>query len=195
PYARHRAPHPSPTRRSSDLGPPSRRPPASSWRSASPTTSPAPRRPRWTRTATAGSARTRSSGPSPATSPSPSRPPAVRCPAPGRGTVTPRGVRGLLERRFGPGALAGRGRRRRTAAAGPAVVARARRGRVLRAAAAGGRRRGRPRTAGGGPAFGEAGRALLPGPLIATHLAAGTVPGAATGETVVAAVDGGLVEW
>src|SRR5690606_7762829 len=54
---------------------------------------------------------------------------------------------------------------------------------------------GRPRTAGGGPAFGEAGRALLPGPLIATHLAAGTVPGAATGETVVAAVDGGLVEW
>src|SRR5690606_18827370 len=87
------------------------------------------------------------------------------------------------------------GRCRRTAAAGPAVVARARRGRVLRAAAAGGRRRGRPRTAGGGPAFGEAGRALLPGPLIATHLAAGTVPGAATGETVVAAVDGGLVEW
>src|SRR5690606_19813592 len=95
-----------------------------------------------------------------------------------------------LERRFGPGALAGRGRCRRTAAAGPAVVARARRSRVLRAAAAGGRRRGRPRTAGGGPAFGEAGRALLPGPLIATHLAAGTVPGAATGETVVAAVDG-----
>ncbi|MGW0631111.1 acyl-CoA dehydrogenase family protein [Streptomyces sp. NPDC002758] len=44
-------------------------------------------------------------------------------------------------------------------------------------------------------AFEEAGRALLPGPLLATHLAAGTVPGAATGETVVAAVDGGLVEW
>ncbi|MFD5162208.1 acyl-CoA dehydrogenase family protein [Streptomyces hawaiiensis] len=43
--------------------------------------------------------------------------------------------------------------------------------------------------------FEEAGRALLPGPLIATHLAAGAVPGAATGETVVAAVDGGLVEW
>lgn len=43
--------------------------------------------------------------------------------------------------------------------------------------------------------FEEAGRALLPGPLIATHLAAGDVPGAATGETVVAAVDGGLVEW
>ncbi|WP_406008317.1 acyl-CoA/acyl-ACP dehydrogenase [Streptomyces sp. NBC_00637] len=45
-------------------------------------------------------------------------------------------------------------------------------------------------------AFEEAGRALLPGPLVATHLAAGHVPGAAEGETVVAAVDaGGLVEW
>jgi alkylation response protein AidB-like acyl-CoA dehydrogenase len=44
-------------------------------------------------------------------------------------------------------------------------------------------------------AFEEAGRALLPGPLVATHLAAGRVPGAATGETVVAAVDGELVEW
>ncbi|MFE9610230.1 acyl-CoA dehydrogenase family protein [Streptomyces sp. NPDC006012] len=44
-------------------------------------------------------------------------------------------------------------------------------------------------------AFEEAGRALLPGPLVATHLAAGTVPGAATGETVVTAVDGPLVEW
>ncbi|MGP4044187.1 acyl-CoA dehydrogenase family protein [Streptomyces sp. 2A115] len=44
-------------------------------------------------------------------------------------------------------------------------------------------------------AFEEAGRALLPGPLVATHLAAGEVPGAATGETVVAAVDGTLVEW
>ncbi|GGQ62085.1 acyl-CoA dehydrogenase family protein [Streptomyces asoensis] len=44
--------------------------------------------------------------------------------------------------------------------------------------------------------FEEAGRALLPGPLVATHLAAGRVPGAADGETVVAAVDGGgLVEW
>ncbi|MCM1969877.1 MULTISPECIES: acyl-CoA dehydrogenase family protein [Streptomyces] len=43
--------------------------------------------------------------------------------------------------------------------------------------------------------FEEAGRALLPGPLVATHLAAGTVPGAATGETVVTAVDGALVEW
>ncbi|MCT7355136.1 acyl-CoA/acyl-ACP dehydrogenase [Streptomyces sp. 15-116A] len=44
-------------------------------------------------------------------------------------------------------------------------------------------------------AFEEAGRALLPGPLVATHLVAGSVPGAATGETVVAAVDGPLVEW
>ncbi|MFD4525390.1 acyl-CoA dehydrogenase family protein [Streptomyces sp. NPDC058470] len=44
-------------------------------------------------------------------------------------------------------------------------------------------------------AFEEAGRVLLPGPLVATHLAAGTVDGAATGETVVAAVDGQLVEW
>ncbi|MET9845761.1 acyl-CoA dehydrogenase family protein [Streptomyces ossamyceticus] len=44
--------------------------------------------------------------------------------------------------------------------------------------------------------FEEAGRALLFGPLAATHLAAGVVPGAATGETVVTTVGGGgLVEW
>ncbi|MER5889993.1 acyl-CoA dehydrogenase family protein [Streptomyces sp. NPDC001941] len=43
--------------------------------------------------------------------------------------------------------------------------------------------------------FEEAGAALLPGPLAATHLAAGRVPGAATGESVVTAVDGALVEW
>ncbi|MER7048989.1 acyl-CoA dehydrogenase family protein [Streptomyces jumonjinensis] len=43
--------------------------------------------------------------------------------------------------------------------------------------------------------FEEAGRALLPGPLVATHLAAGTVPGAASGERVVTRVDGGLVAW
>ncbi|MGW2818422.1 acyl-CoA dehydrogenase family protein [Streptomyces sp. NPDC001415] len=43
--------------------------------------------------------------------------------------------------------------------------------------------------------FEEAGRALLPGPLVATHLAAGTVEGAATGESVVTRVDGGLVAW
>ncbi|MGW0712553.1 acyl-CoA dehydrogenase family protein [Streptomyces sp. NPDC002643] len=44
--------------------------------------------------------------------------------------------------------------------------------------------------------FEEAGRALVPGPLAATHLAAGSVPGAAAGEAVVTAVGpGGLVEW
>ncbi|MEU2998128.1 acyl-CoA dehydrogenase family protein [Streptomyces sp. NPDC006995] len=40
--------------------------------------------------------------------------------------------------------------------------------------------------------FEEAGRALLPGPLVATHLAAGRVKGAAVGEAVVTAVDGEL---
>lgn len=43
--------------------------------------------------------------------------------------------------------------------------------------------------------FEEAGRALLPGPLVASHLAAGIVPGAATGEVVVTAADGDVVEW
>ncbi|MFF1507907.1 acyl-CoA dehydrogenase family protein [Streptomyces sp. NPDC058326] len=43
--------------------------------------------------------------------------------------------------------------------------------------------------------FEEAGRALLPGPLVATHMAAGAVPGAAEGETVVTSVDEGLVPW
>ncbi|WP_458244397.1 acyl-CoA dehydrogenase family protein [Streptomyces sp. MAI_2237] len=43
--------------------------------------------------------------------------------------------------------------------------------------------------------FEEVGRALVPGPLVATHLAAGEVPGAAEGEVVVAAADGRLVEW
>ncbi|QSY47150.1 MULTISPECIES: acyl-CoA dehydrogenase family protein [Streptomyces] len=43
--------------------------------------------------------------------------------------------------------------------------------------------------------FEEAGRALLPGPLAATHLAAGLVPGAADGATVVTALEGdGVVE-
>ncbi|MFI2211986.1 acyl-CoA dehydrogenase family protein [Streptomyces sp. NPDC020141] len=41
----------------------------------------------------------------------------------------------------------------------------------------------------------EAGRALLPGPLVATQLAAGTVGGAAEGRTVVTRVDGTLVTW
>ncbi|MFF0055140.1 acyl-CoA dehydrogenase family protein [Streptomyces microflavus] len=39
--------------------------------------------------------------------------------------------------------------------------------------------------------FEEAGRALLPGPLVATHLAAGLVKGAAEGEAVVTASEGG----
>ncbi|MFJ7984925.1 acyl-CoA dehydrogenase family protein [Streptomyces sp. NPDC096351] len=43
--------------------------------------------------------------------------------------------------------------------------------------------------------FEEAGRALLPGPLVATHLAAGTVPGAAEGTVVVTAASEGLVPW
>ncbi|MEU6703320.1 acyl-CoA dehydrogenase family protein [Streptomyces wuyuanensis] len=43
--------------------------------------------------------------------------------------------------------------------------------------------------------FEEAGRVLLPGPLVATHLAAGTVPGAGDGTTVVTRADGGLVPW
>ncbi|WP_156725034.1 acyl-CoA dehydrogenase family protein [Streptomyces apocyni] len=43
--------------------------------------------------------------------------------------------------------------------------------------------------------FEEAGRVLLPGPLVATHLAAGEVPGAASGETVVTEVSRGLVPW
>ncbi|NUS75008.1 MAG: acyl-CoA dehydrogenase family protein, partial [Streptomyces sp.] len=43
--------------------------------------------------------------------------------------------------------------------------------------------------------FEEAGRALVPGPLLATHLAAGVVPGAQSGEVVVAGADGRLVEW
>ncbi len=38
-------------------------------------------------------------------------------------------------------------------------------------------------------AFEEAGRVLLPGPLVATHLAAGVVPGAAAGKAVVTAFD------
>ncbi|WP_309032337.1 acyl-CoA dehydrogenase family protein [Streptomyces alfalfae] len=44
-------------------------------------------------------------------------------------------------------------------------------------------------------AFEEAGRALLPGPAVATFLAAGRVPGAAEGTAVVTAVDGVLVPW
>ncbi|MCQ4207020.1 acyl-CoA dehydrogenase family protein [Streptomyces longispororuber] len=43
--------------------------------------------------------------------------------------------------------------------------------------------------------FEEVGRALVPGPLVATFLAAGEVPGAASGEAVVTAPYGGLLPW
>ncbi|MEV6352094.1 acyl-CoA dehydrogenase [Streptomyces hydrogenans] len=44
--------------------------------------------------------------------------------------------------------------------------------------------------------FEEAGRALLPGPLVATHMAAGAVPGAAEGTAVVTEVSPeGLLPW
>ncbi|MFJ8132870.1 acyl-CoA dehydrogenase family protein [Streptomyces hydrogenans] len=44
--------------------------------------------------------------------------------------------------------------------------------------------------------FEEAGRALLPGPLVATHMAAGAVPGAAEGAAVVTEVSPeGLLPW
>ncbi|MBG7700939.1 acyl-CoA/acyl-ACP dehydrogenase [Streptomyces sp. MC1] len=103
------------------------------------------------------------------------------------------GVRGLLERRFGREAL-------RAAVATPGRFDRT----LWRALGEAGFFALRLPEADGGVglglpeavlAFEEAGRALLPGPLVATHLAAGGVPGAARGETVVAAVDGELVEW
>ncbi|MFI1976231.1 acyl-CoA dehydrogenase family protein [Streptomyces wedmorensis] len=43
--------------------------------------------------------------------------------------------------------------------------------------------------------FEEVGRALLPGPLVATHVAAGVVPGAAEGAVVVTSASEGLVPW
>ncbi|MEV1020348.1 acyl-CoA dehydrogenase family protein [Streptomyces sp. NPDC050264] len=43
--------------------------------------------------------------------------------------------------------------------------------------------------------FEECGRALLPGPLVATFLAAGDVPGAASGDVVVTRPFGALVPW
>lgn len=104
-----------------------------------------------------------------------------------------KGVRRLLERRFPREAL-------RAAVDAPGRLDREL-WRALGAAgffaltlpeAAGGVGLGRPEAV---LAFEEAGRALLPGPLVATHLAAGAVAGAADGETVVAAVDGRLVEW
>ncbi|MFG2452496.1 acyl-CoA dehydrogenase family protein [Streptomyces sp. NPDC048512] len=109
-----------------------------------------------------------------------------------------RGVRELLEGRFGRDALRAAAGRAETA--GEDVLDRTL-WRELGAAgffalrlpeAAGGVGQGLPEAV---LAFEEAGRVLLPGPLIATHLAAGTVPGAATGETVVTAAGPGLVEW
>nr|WP_039935143.1 acyl-CoA dehydrogenase family protein [Streptomyces viridochromogenes] len=103
------------------------------------------------------------------------------------------GMRRLLERRFDGEAL-------RAAADGPARLDRA----LWRALGEAGFFALRLPEAAGGVGLGlpeavlvfeEAGRALLPGPLVATHLAAGAVPGAATGATVVTAVDGSLVEW
>ncbi|MFJ3232363.1 acyl-CoA dehydrogenase family protein [Streptomyces sp. NPDC086787] len=102
------------------------------------------------------------------------------------------GVRGMLARRFGPEAL--------RAAAGVPGLDRA----LWRELGTAGFFSLRLPEADGGAglglpeavlAFEEAGRALLPGPLVATHLAAGAVPGADTGETVVAVCDGGPVEW
>ncbi|MFC9507708.1 acyl-CoA dehydrogenase family protein [Streptomyces sp. NPDC057002] len=103
------------------------------------------------------------------------------------------GVRQLLARRFDTEAL-------RAAARGPARLDRA----LWRALGDAGFFALRLPEADGGVGLGlpeavlvfeEAGRALLPGPLAATHLAAGAVPGAATGETVVTTVGGGLAEW
>ncbi|MEW2166431.1 acyl-CoA dehydrogenase family protein [Streptomyces sp. NPDC007084] len=108
------------------------------------------------------------------------------------------GIRELLEGRFGPAAL--RAAAGRAGTPGERVLDRAL-WRELGTAgffalrlpeADGGVGQGLPEAV---LAFEEAGRVLLPGPLIATHLAAGTVPGAATGEAVVTAADGALVEW
>jgi alkylation response protein AidB-like acyl-CoA dehydrogenase len=103
------------------------------------------------------------------------------------------GVRELLARRFGREAL-------RAAAGRPGVLDRALWRELGRAGffalrlpeAEGGAGLGLPEAV---LVFEEAGRALLPGPLVATHLAAGQVAGAAAGETVVTAPSGGLVEW
>ncbi|MFC8429684.1 acyl-CoA dehydrogenase family protein [Streptomyces sp. NPDC057253] len=103
------------------------------------------------------------------------------------------GVRGLLARRFGGAAL-------RDAADAPGLD----RGLWRELGAAGFFSLRVPEADGGVGlglpeavlAFEEAGRVLLPGPLVATHLAAGVVDGAAEGAVVVADVDpSGLVEW
>ncbi|MEU1401499.1 acyl-CoA dehydrogenase family protein [Streptomyces sp. NPDC005728] len=103
------------------------------------------------------------------------------------------GVRQLLERRFGADAL-------RAAVARPGHLDRG----LWRELGAAGLFALRVPESEGGVGLGlpeavlvfeETGRALLPGPVLATHLAAGTVPGAAAGEVVVARVDGALAEW
>ncbi|MEU9986132.1 acyl-CoA dehydrogenase family protein [Streptomyces sp. NPDC048045] len=103
------------------------------------------------------------------------------------------GVRQLLERRFGADAL-------RAAVARPGHLDRE----LWRELGAAGLFALRLPEEEGGVGLGlpeavlvfeETGRALLAGPVLATHLAAGTVPGAATGERVVARADGALVEW
>ncbi|MEV7275654.1 acyl-CoA dehydrogenase family protein [Streptomyces sp. NPDC093111] len=109
-----------------------------------------------------------------------------------------RGVRELLDRRFGRDAL-----RAAVDGGGPAGAV-LDRGLWRELGAAGFFALRLPEAAGGVGLglpeavllFEEAGRALLPGPLIATHLAAGEVPGAEDGSVVVTAVDpSGLVEW
>ncbi|MEU9452065.1 acyl-CoA dehydrogenase family protein [Streptomyces sp. NPDC048277] len=103
------------------------------------------------------------------------------------------GMRELLTRRFGPGVL-------RAAVGAPGRLDRG----LWRELGAAGFFALRLPEADGGVGLGlpeavlvfeEAGRALLTGPLVATHLAAADVPGAADGATVVARADGGLVEW
>jgi alkylation response protein AidB-like acyl-CoA dehydrogenase len=105
------------------------------------------------------------------------------------------GVRELLEGRFGPDAL-------REAASGPEVPS-LDRGLWRELGDAGFFSLRVPEAEGGVGlglaeavlAFEEAGRALLPGPLVATFLAARNVTGAAQGVTVVTAASGGLVPW
>ncbi|NXY95320.1 acyl-CoA/acyl-ACP dehydrogenase [Streptomyces sp. BR123] len=105
------------------------------------------------------------------------------------------GVRELLARRYGREAL--RAAVDPPAGGGPAAAVGVDRGLWRELGEAGFFALRLPEAAGGvglGLAeavlvFEEAGRALLPGPLVATHLAAGTVPGAAQGTTVVTAFD------
>lgn len=102
------------------------------------------------------------------------------------------GVRELLARCFGPDALRAAVREQRLDRDLWRTLGEAGLFALRLPEAAGGAGAGLPEAA---LVFEEAGRALLPGPLVATHLAAGTVPGAATGEAVVTVVDGELTEW